>query len=190
VVFTQRISPRPDRGLDSGPLPGYHQAWLRHLLDILALPPPEVSQSVPLHGRSHRHDNHSKASLRGHRYVAIKVYAANQGQAKQEVAAFKHIREVLNKKSATGCGGARFIRLLHKSFELDHPRSGKKNLCLVYEPMGMSLADVRKVACDGHVPLELLKPMLPYLLAALDFMHTKANMVHTGKSPRIQQIEL
>lgn len=117
--------------------------------------------------------------LRGHRYVAIKVYAANQGQAKQEVAAFKHIREVLNKKSATGCGGARFIRLLHKSFELDHPRSAKKNLCLVYEPMGMSLADVRKVACDGHVPLELLKPMLPYLLAALDFMHTKANMVHT-----------
>ncbi|KAG8156846.1 hypothetical protein KVR01_013259 [Diaporthe batatas] len=117
--------------------------------------------------------------LKGHRYVAIKVYAANQGQAKREVAAFKHIQGVLNNTSATGCGGARFIRLLHKSFELDHPKSAKKNLCLVYEPMGMSLADLRRVACDGNVPLELLKPMLPYLLAAVDFMHTKANMVHT-----------
>lgn len=47
--------------------------------------------------------------------------------------------------------------------------------------MGMSLADLRKVACDGQVPLELLKPILPFLLAALDFLHNKANIVHTGK---------
>ncbi|POS74249.1 hypothetical protein DHEL01_v207365 [Diaporthe helianthi] len=117
--------------------------------------------------------------LRKHRYVTIKVYAANQGQAKREVAAFKHIQKVLNDELAEGCGGAQFIRLLRKSFVLDHPFSGNKNTCIVYEPMGMSLADVRKIACDGHVPLEFLKPMLPYLLAALDFMHTKVNMVHT-----------
>lgn len=118
---------------------------------------------------------------RVHQYVAIKVYAANQGQADREVAAFKHIQGVLTNPSATGCGGAGFIRLLRKSFKLDHPKSGKKSLCLIHEPMGMSLEDVRKVACDGHVSLEFLKPMLLYLLAALDFMHTKANMVHTGK---------
>lgn len=118
---------------------------------------------------------------RGHRYVAIKVYAANQGQAKREIAAFKHLQGVLNNKLAVDCGGAQFIRLLHKSFELEHPRGSKQNLCLVYEPMGMSLADVRRVACDGQVPLELLKPMLPFLLAALDFLHTKAKMVHTGR---------
>lgn len=87
---------------------------------------------------------------------------------------------ILNDKLVTGCGGAQFVRLLHKSFELEHPRSSKQNLCLVYEPMGMSLADLRRVACDGQVPLELLRPMLPFLLAALDFLHTKANMVHAG----------
>lgn len=124
---------------------------------------------------------HSDALPRGHRYVAIKVYAANQGQAKREIAAFRHLREILSKKLAVDCGGAQFVRMLHKSFELDHPKSSKQNLCLVYEPMGMSLADLRKVACDDQVPLELLKPMLPFLLAALDFLHTKANMVHTGK---------
>lgn len=46
--------------------------------------------------------------------------------------------------------------------------------------MGMSLAGLRRVACDGQVPLELLRPMLPFLLAALDFLHSKANMVHAG----------
>lgn len=119
--------------------------------------------------------------LRAHRYVTIKVYAANQSQAKREIAAFQHLHEVLNNKLVADCGGARFIRLLHKSFELDHPRNSKRNLCLVYEPMGMSLADLRRVACDGQVPLELLKAMLPFLLAALDFLHTKANMVHAGR---------
>lgn len=45
----------------------------------------------------------------------------------------------------------------------------------------MTLADFRIVACEGKLPLELFKPMLPFVLAALGFMHTKANMVHTGK---------
>lgn len=118
---------------------------------------------------------------RNHRYVAIKVYAANKSQAKREIAAFKHVQGVLNNELVPDCGGAQFIRLLHKSFELEHPKSSKQNLCLVYEPMGMSLADLRRVACDGQLPLELLKPMLPFLLAALDFLHTKANMVHAGR---------
>lgn len=120
--------------------------------------------------------------LCAHRYVAIKVYASNQEQAQREIAAFKHLRKVLEDGSAADeLGGAQFIRLLRRSFELDHPRSSKKNLCLVYEPMGMTLADFRIVACEGKLPLELFKPMLPFVLAALDFMHTKANMVHTGK---------
>lgn len=120
--------------------------------------------------------------LSAHRYVAIKVYANNQEQAQREIAAFKHLSTVLGDRcAAKELGGAQFIRLLHKSFELVHPKSSKKNLCLVYEPMGMTLADLRKVACEGQVPLELLKPMLPFILAALDFMHTKANMVHTGR---------
>ncbi|KAK2613298.1 hypothetical protein N8I77_000219 [Diaporthe amygdali] len=118
--------------------------------------------------------------LNGHQYVAIKVYASNQEQAQREIAAFKHLRKVLGDGSdAKELGGAQFIRLLHRSFELSHPKSSKKNLCLVYEPMGMTLADLRKIACEGQIPLELLKPMLPFILAALDFMHTKANMVHT-----------
>lgn len=179
MVLTQRILSYPDRRVNSGPLPSYHQAWLRYVLDDMALPRPEVLNSF--YWPSHRHNHHSDALLRGHRYVAIKVYAANQGQAKREVAAFRHLQEVLNKKLGADWGGAQFIRLLHKNFELDHPKSSKKNLCLVCEPMGMSLADLRRVACDGQVPLELLKPMVPFLLAALDFLHTKANMVHTGR---------
>lgn len=128
--------------------------------------------------------------LIAHRYVAIKVYASNQEQAQREIAAFKHLHKVLGEGSAAKeVGGAQFIRLLHKSFELDHPKnSSKKNLCLVYEPMGMTLADLRTVACDGQIPLELLKPMLPFILAALDFMHTKANMVHTGERRPLSKV--
>lgn len=185
MVLAQGILSDPDRRADSGPLPSHNEAWLRHFFNILALPRPKVKTLFDW--LSHRHDSHSDALLRGHRYVAIKVYAANQGQAKREVAAFKHLQEVLNDKLAADCGGAQFIRLLHKSFELGHPRSSKKNLCLVYEPMGMTLADLRRVGCDGQVPLELLKPMLPFLLAALDFLHTKAKMVHTGRYTPISE---
>ncbi|KAG6354358.1 hypothetical protein INS49_004375 [Diaporthe citri] len=87
--------------------------------------------------------------LRGHRYVAIKVYAANQSQAKREIAAVKHLHEVLNNKLVTNCGGAQFIRLLHESCELEDPRSSNQNLCLIYERMGMFLADLRRVACNN-----------------------------------------
>lgn len=128
--------------------------------------------------------------LIAHRYIAIKVYASNQEQAQREIAAFKHLRKVLGDGStAKEVGGAQFIRLLHKSFKLDHPKNSSKNhLCLVYEPMGMTLADLRTVACDGQIPLELLKPMLPFILAALDFMHTKANMVHTGERRPLSKV--
>lgn len=179
MVLAQRILPYPHRRLDSGRLPSYHEAWLRHLLDILALPRPEVHP--PSAGCPAAATIILTRCFRGHRYVAIEVYAVNQSQAERETAAFKHLQAVLNDRLVTDCGGAQFVRLLHKSFELKHPRTSKQNLCLVYEPMGMSLADVRRVACDGQVPLELLKPMLPFLLAALDFLHTKANMVHTGR---------
>lgn len=129
--------------------------------------------------------------LSAHRYVAIKVYASSQEQAQREIAAFKHLSKVLRDGSAAKeLGGVQFIRLLHKSFELGHPRGSKKNPCLVYEPMGMSLADFRKVACDGQVPLKLLKPMVPFILAALDFMHTKANMVHSGRPMPINRCTL
>ena len=51
--------------------------------------------------------------------------------------------------------------------------------CLVYDPLGLTLSDVRRL-CDGRIPGEMLKGIINYLLLALDFLHTEARVVHTG----------
>lgn len=61
--------------------------------------------------------------LKGHWYLAMKVYASSQEQSLREIAAFKHLRKVMRDGSAADeLGGANYIRWLRKTFELDHPK--------------------------------------------------------------------
>ena len=119
--------------------------------------------------------------LRNHRYVTLKVYASNSPQNAREVAALEHIRSILAKPGlARNTMDARSIRILLDEFRISRPWPSRTNLCLVFEPLSVSLADMRKVVYGGRMDINMVRCVAFYMLQALDFLHRKANLVHGG----------
>ncbi|AEO67582.1 uncharacterized protein THITE_160781 [Thermothielavioides terrestris NRRL 8126] len=117
--------------------------------------------------------------LRNHRYATLKIYASRQPQTNREVAALRHINAVLAASAPVKHGGATSIRTLIDQFEIPRSKTtSRANLCLVFEPLGMSLADARKRMFGGRMPVDIVKGVIFCLLQALDFLHREANMVH------------
>jgi hypothetical protein len=79
--------------------------------------------------------------------------------------------------------GTALVRKMLENFELqdkDHTYP-----CIVHKPLGMSLAKFRSRVPKKKLPEDILKLTLIHLLIALEFLHTKANMMHCGK-PQLQ----
>ncbi|KAL2024254.1 hypothetical protein VTK56DRAFT_9410 [Thermocarpiscus australiensis] len=117
--------------------------------------------------------------LHDHRYVTIKVYAVGQAQVDREVAALKHIDSAIEALEPKVHIGIYNIRRLLDWFEIPSPAGSGTNLCLIHEPLGISLGDLRKLVFDGRIPVVLVKGIALFLLRALDFLHRRANLVHT-----------
>ena len=119
--------------------------------------------------------------LRHHRYVTLKLYASGEGQTAREVAALKHINAVLAaSRNAKKHIGAASVRTLLDQFQVSRPKSPRTNLCLVFDPLGVSLADARNLVFGGRMPIDVVKSVTFYMLQALDFLHREANLVHGG----------
>lgn len=54
------------------------------------------------------------------------------------------------------------------------------HICLVHEPLGMSIEAFRQLMPTKQLDKHVLKALLKHLLLALDFLHNEANVVHTG----------
>ena len=78
--------------------------------------------------------------------------------------------------------GQSLIRELYGSFE-PQGHAGKHQ-CLVLQPMHMTLLEMMGLNPEPF-DLPLLKMTLRRLLLALDFLHTEANVIHTGIDSRI-----
>ncbi|KAF2189938.1 kinase-like protein [Zopfia rhizophila CBS 207.26] len=109
--------------------------------------------------------------LKEREYVTLKIYISEHRQARNELNVFTHIRAI-----KTSHPGLKLIRTLRDAFEL--PGKLGAHQCLTHKPLGLTLSDLRK-QCGGKLPGELLKPVINYLLLALDFLHTEARVVHT-----------
>ncbi|KAH9844733.1 kinase-like protein [Teratosphaeria destructans] len=68
------------------------------------------------------------------------------------------------------------IRRLLDSFTITVP--GGEHLCLVHEPLAMSVETLTDLLPGKQMPEPLLKSMLKYMLTALDCLHTESNMIH------------
>lgn len=75
------------------------------------------------------------------------------------------------------------IRSLRDSFQLPGKRGPHE--CLIHDALGLTLADIHEMSEGGKVNIYLLKPFIKYLLVSLDFLHTEAQVVHTGKVSRV-----
>lgn len=76
--------------------------------------------------------------------------------------------------------GRKFIRVAHDSFDLQGYMSGK-HVCMVMEPLRAPLGKVRSHGSKKPVPSQNIRAVLPSMLQALDYLHSEARLVHTGK---------
>ena len=110
-------------------------------------------------------------------YVAIKISEKDSTSSARELAAYKHLQTIT--VITTVKPGALFLRKLYDSFKIQGLEG--EHLCLVHEPLGISLETFREVMPLKRLPEKLLKAVLRHLLQALDCLHRDAKMIHTGE---------
>lgn len=105
--------------------------------------------------------------------MTMKVYERDSTQAKRELEVYRHLNSM-----TTAHVGATLVRTSLDNFDI---RTAKGNhSCIVYKPLGMSLAALRTKAPRKRLSEELLKLTLIHILYAFDFLHTEAGIIHTG----------
>ncbi len=157
--FSQSIKCWESWAMDLLLQPGFVEILCRHYY-----PPPATKSDTE--------------KFREHEYVALKVFVSRHRQAQNEEKVFRHLRAI-----KTNHPGAKGIRFLRDQFQL--PGKYGPHECLVHEPLGLTLKDIREMSEGEKVSVQLLKPIIKYLFMALDFLHTKAQVVHTGKSTQL-----
>lgn len=74
--------------------------------------------------------------------------------------------------------GNKLVRSFRDSFDISGPVG--PHACLIHEPLCLSLEDLRQVA-GGRLNPSLLKPLIRGVLRGLEYLHRRANIVHTGE---------
>lgn len=79
--------------------------------------------------------------------------------------------------------GRGLVRTMIEGFEIKGPNG--RHQCIVYEPVLTSLLHFQATLTPQSLTEDLLKGALEQLLLALDFLHSEANVVHTGISASV-----
>ncbi|RAL17158.1 U4/U6 small nuclear ribonucleoprotein PRP4 [Aspergillus homomorphus CBS 101889] len=109
------------------------------------------------------------------KYVTIKVYARNKGK-EHEINVYNHMQTI-----ETDHPGKQHVRKLLNHFVIQGPNG--RHVCLVYEPLGMSLYELECISKNLGVVepiprLEDAKPVIRRLLSALDYLHQVPGLIH------------
>ena len=100
-------------------------------------------------------------------HVALKVYI-HDSKVLREVSIYAHINELQSKHE-----GRAYIRPLLDSFKVQGPHG--EHMCLVHQPLGISLAELKRLAPGGLFGADLIRQTFRYVLTGLDFLHSDAN---------------
>ncbi|KAF2765397.1 hypothetical protein EJ03DRAFT_391544 [Teratosphaeria nubilosa] len=111
-------------------------------------------------------------------YVALKVFI-NNSKYHRELPVYE---EINNLSSTSMQEGQIYIRKMYDSFELPGP-NGRTHICLVHQPLGTSISELKDL-CEGRVlPIEMIRPVLRCTLSGLQFLHTEVRIIHTDLQP-------
>ncbi|KAI1951440.1 hypothetical protein LOZ12_005829 [Ophidiomyces ophidiicola] len=108
-------------------------------------------------------------------YVALKVYS-NSPREYRELPIYQHIAKVQSKHPGRQC-----LRPVLDSFEAAGPHG--RHFCLVHPPLGMSLYELKMRARGKVFTKDVLRPCIRQLLAAVDYLHKDAHIIHTDLQP-------
>ena len=107
-----------------------------------------------------------------HEYVALKVYI-NSSKYHRELPIYEEINNL-----QTIHEGRRYVRKMYDSFELQGPHG--THICLVHQPLGISLGELKELTPDGLFSPELIRQTLRCILTGLQFLHKEVGVIHTG----------
>lgn len=106
----------------------------------------------------------------------MKIFERDSGHGKREKEIYNHLT-TLNSTHT----GSSLVRNALDDFQLKSSDNSCSYQCLVHTPLAMSLFELRNRTAARVLPENLLKPTLIHILLALDFLHTEAGVIHTGK---------
>ncbi|KAK2841617.1 hypothetical protein FQN49_006078 [Arthroderma sp. PD_2] len=106
------------------------------------------------------------------RHVILKLCISSK-EPSHEMKIYHHIEA---SQSQIEHPGKVFYRRLYDSFKVDGPHGS--HVCLVQQPLGLSMDQMLDMRPTRTFTLELLKPPLRQILAGLDFLH-RVDIIHT-----------
>ncbi|KAI9666019.1 MAG: hypothetical protein M1821_003954 [Bathelium mastoideum] len=107
-------------------------------------------------------------------YTALKVYV-NCSKVHRELPIYEHINSLHSEHQ-----GRDHVRKLLDAFKIKGPHG--THICLVHEPLGLSLDEIRAGSPDGILSAALIREMFRWILRGLEFLHKEAHVIHTGGS--------
>jgi serine/threonine-protein kinase SRPK3 len=106
-------------------------------------------------------------------FAALKVYI-NCSKVHRELPIYEHINSLSSEHQ-----GRDHVRKLLEAFNVEGPHG--THICLVHQPLGISLDEARRKAPGGVLPAALVREAYRWILRGLEFLHQEAHVIHTGE---------
>lgn len=116
-------------------------------------------------------------------YVALKIYITGYIPGNKG-ATYERINSVF---AGTKHAGHQVIRKFFSSLTVAGPHG--KHTCIVHEALGITMERVLDYLPNRSLRVKEARQFLRQLLIGLDFLHTHAGVIHTGKSDPITRTE-
>ncbi|CAG8938723.1 unnamed protein product [Penicillium salamii] len=112
-----------------------------------------------------------------HRYVSLKINTVSTTVAR-EIDVYGHLKTIKSSHAGQSC-----LRPLIEVFQAQSPDGYGTHDCLVHPPLGISLDQLTALLPDGVMTSAMVRTTMRNILAALDFLHTEAGVIHTDLQP-------
>lgn len=91
---------------------------------------------------------------------------------------YQHLDTIQSSHAGLSC-----LRPLLDVFHVHSPDARSVHACLVHPPLGLSLDQLTPLLPDGVMSSGMVRTAMRNVLAALDFLHAEARVIHTDIQP-------